>query len=120
MQPWKQQDGDFLVSIQANFSTLLGPVIGILLADYFIIRKGKVNVQDLFTAGGQYEYTRGFNLSAMAALAGAFALSLLAGDYAFYAGLILSVVFYIAFMKMFTLKKHEQNLGKTIYFEEES
>lgn len=120
MQPWKQQNGDFLVTIQANFSTLLGPVIGILLADYFIIRKGKVNVQDLFTAGGQYEYTKGFNLSAVASLAGAFALSLLAGDYAFYAGLILSVVFYIVLMKTFTLKKHEQNLGTTIYFEEES
>ena len=31
MMPWKQQGGDFLVVIQSNFSTLLGPIIGIML-----------------------------------------------------------------------------------------
>ena len=43
MMPWKQQGGDFLVVIQSNFSTLLGPIIGIMLADYFLVRKCTLN-----------------------------------------------------------------------------
>ena len=62
MMPWKQQGGDFLVVIQSNFSTLLGPIIGIMLADYFLVRKCTLNVDDLYNVGGQYQYTRGFNM----------------------------------------------------------
>ncbi|MEY8338610.1 cytosine permease [Lachnospiraceae bacterium 62-35] len=118
MMPWKQQGGDFLVVIQSNFSTLLGPIIGIMLSDYFLVRKMILNVDDLYNAGGQYEYTKGFNISAIATIVISFGLSMLAGDYSFFAGLAISVVIYLFMMKTFTLKKYDQNLGKEVPFQE--
>lgn len=118
MMPWKQQGGDFLVVIQSNFSTLLGPIIGIMLADYFLVRKTVVNVDDLYNAGGQYEYTKGFNMGAILTMAISFGLSLLAGDYSFFAGLAISVVVYVVLMKTMVLGKYEQNLGKEVPFRE--
>lgn len=118
MMPWKQQGGDFLVVIQSNFSTLLGPIIGIMLADYFLVRKTMVNVDDLYNAGGQYEYTKGFNMAAIVTMAVSFGLSLLAGDYSFFAGLAISVLIYVIAMKAMVLNKYEQNIGKEVPFQE--
>lgn len=120
MMPWKQQGGDFLVVIQSNFSTLLGPIIGIMLADYFLVRKTIINVDDLYNVGGQYTYTNGFNMSAVMTMAISFGVSLLAGDYSFFAGLAISIVIYVVMMKAFTLKRYDQNLGKDIPFREEN
>ncbi|MGE4485999.1 MAG: cytosine permease [Oscillospiraceae bacterium] len=119
IQPWKiQTSGTFLVDVQNYISILLGPVIGILLADYYLVRKGKLNVQDLYTAGGQYQYTNGFNMSAMIALAAAFALSFISSTYAFFIGLIASPVIYVILMKNFTMKKYNQKVGQVIEFDE--
>jgi NCS1 family nucleobase:cation symporter-1 len=108
-----ESSGTFLVDIQNYISILLGPVIGIMLADYFIIRKGKLNVQDLYTAGGQYEYTNGFNMSAMIALAASFVLSFTSSTYAFFIGLIVSPIIYVILMKNFTMKKYDQKIGQS-------
>lgn len=117
IMPWKiQSSGGFLVDVQSWISQMLGPIIGIMLADYFIIRKCKLNVKDLYTAGGQYEYNKGFNMSAIIALFGAFLIGLMFGDYAFFAGSIASVVIYCILMKNITLKKYEQNIGKEVLF----
>lgn len=118
MMPWKQQGGDFLVVIQSGFSTLLGPIIGIMLADYFLVRKCTINVDDLYNVGGQYQYSLGFNMSAVATMVLSFGLSLLAGDYSFFAGLAISIVIYVVLMKNFTLKKYDQKLGQDIPFVE--
>lgn len=117
IMPWKSQGSDFLVVVQSLFSTLLGPVIGIMLADYFLIRKAKLNVEDLYVAGGQYEYTKGFNISAIATMLLSFGVSQFCGDYAFFGGLFASVFIYTITMKLFTLKKHDQNIGKEVLFE---
>lgn len=118
MMPWKQQGGDFLVVIQSNFSTLLGPIIGIMLTDYFIVRRSILNVEDLYNEDGQYLYTKGFNMSALATMVISFGLSLFAGDCSFFAGLLISVAVYTALMKNFTMKKYEQNIRKEVPFAE--
>ena len=118
MMPWKQQGGDFLVVIQSQFSTLLGPIMGIMLADYFIIRKSVLNVDDLYNEGGQYEYTKGFNMSAIATMVLSFGISLFGGDYSFFVGLVVSVIIYTILMKAFTLKKYEQHIGTEVPFKE--
>jgi cytosine/uracil/thiamine/allantoin permease len=50
-------------------SGLLGPVLGIMLSDYFIIRKTEIPLDELYKEEGQFKYTNGFNISAMIALA---------------------------------------------------
>jgi cytosine/uracil/thiamine/allantoin permease len=50
-------------------SGLLGPVLGIMLSDYYIIRKMEIPLDELYKEEGQFKYTSGFNISAMIALA---------------------------------------------------
>ena len=49
-------------------SGLLGPVLGILLSDYFLIRKKQLDVNELFNEKGIYSYSNGFNGIAVFAL----------------------------------------------------
>ncbi|MGP9017506.1 NCS1 family nucleobase:cation symporter-1 [Streptomyces sp. BR1] len=46
---------------------LLGTVAGILIADYWIIRRTVLDVADLYRPGGRYWYTAGWNWRAVAA-----------------------------------------------------
>ncbi|MCF1597278.1 NCS1 family nucleobase:cation symporter-1 [Streptomyces muensis] len=50
---------------------LLAPLYGIVVIDYYLIRKQRLNVQDLFSAepDGAYYYTSGWNFRALAAFA---------------------------------------------------
>lgn len=118
MMPWKlQTQGGFLVTVQSWISQMLGPIIGIIIVDYFIIRKMKINVRDLYVNNGQYQYYKGYNISAIISLFVAFASGFLFVDYAFYIGMIVSMVLYYFLMKNFTLKKYEQNIGVVIPFD---
>ncbi|MBN4061742.1 MAG: hypothetical protein COA57_07075 [Flavobacteriales bacterium] len=50
-------------------SGLLGPVLGVLLADYFVIRKKTLKLAELYKTNGSYAYGgSGFNSAAMIAL----------------------------------------------------
>jgi NCS1 family nucleobase:cation symporter-1 len=50
-------------------SGLLGPVLGILIADYFLVRNKKLELAELFKEEGIYSYGKtGFNKAAMIAL----------------------------------------------------
>ena len=57
-------------------------------------------------------------MSSVVTMVVSFGLSLLAGDYSFFAGLAISVVIYVILMKNFTLKKYDQKLGQDIPFRE--
>lgn len=56
-----------------NFLLLIGamfiPLFGVVLTDYFLIRRGKLSVEDIYRSGGAYWYFKGFNLKALAAWA---------------------------------------------------
>lgn len=71
MQPWKllANYGNFIFGWLVGYSGFLGPIAGVLVADYFVVRKKQIAVDDLYRRGGIYEYTGGFNLKAIAALA---------------------------------------------------
>ncbi len=49
-------------------SGLLGPVLGILIADYFVVRRLKLDLRELFNPEGIYSFGNGFNPAAMVAL----------------------------------------------------
>ena len=65
--PWLLLDriGDLLVFI----SGFLGPVLGVMLADYFWVRRTRISLPDLYDPEGAYSYRNGVNVVAMAALA---------------------------------------------------
>jgi len=64
--PWliKDQLSGFLVS----YSGVLGPVGGILIADYWLLRGTEYDLADLYRSGGRYRYDGGFNWAAITAL----------------------------------------------------
>ena len=50
-------------------SGLLGPVLGVLICDYFLVRRTRLSLADLFKPKGVYAYASGWNMAALAALA---------------------------------------------------
>ena len=47
---------------------MLGPIGGILIADYFICRRCRLNLPALYQADGEYRFTNGFSIVALIAL----------------------------------------------------
>jgi NCS1 family nucleobase:cation symporter-1 len=68
--PWKlvADPGGYIFTWLVGYSSLLGPVGGILIADYYFIRRQQLQVNELYSLEGRYSYTRGFNGYAVAAL----------------------------------------------------
>jgi NCS1 family nucleobase:cation symporter-1 len=68
------------------FGSVLGPMFGIMLSDYYLVKREKVVVEDLYTMSpsGTYNYDGGWNHKALIALAISGVLSIglsLAGAY---------------------------------------
>jgi NCS1 family nucleobase:cation symporter-1 len=75
MCPWKlvADPEGYIFTWLIGYGALLGPIAGIMVADYFIIRKQKLDVNGLYDPSGPYRFTRGFSLAGL----GAFALAVL-------------------------------------------
>jgi NCS1 family nucleobase:cation symporter-1 len=71
IMPWKvlESSRGYIFTWLVGYSALLGPIGGILIADYFVLRRTRLHVDDLYRRGGRYEYARGFHPAALAALA---------------------------------------------------
>jgi len=71
MQPWKLMAnyGSYIFGWLVGYSGFLGPIAGVLICDYFVIRQKNLSTQDLYQRGGLYEYSRGINWQALASLA---------------------------------------------------
>jgi nucleobase:cation symporter-1, NCS1 family len=68
--PWKliADPNGYIFTWLIAYSSLLGPVGGIMIADYFFVRKKNLDVADLYSLDGKYTYKNGFNRSAIVAL----------------------------------------------------
>lgn len=68
--PWKlvEDPSGYIYSWLVGYSALLGPVGGIMIIDYFFIRKQLLSASDLYSHQGQYRYRHGFNPAAVWAL----------------------------------------------------
>ncbi|GMV43019.1 MAG: nitrate reductase [Myxococcales bacterium] len=70
IMPWKllaNPDG-YIFTWLIGYSALLGPIGGILIADYFIVRRTELLATDLYRHPGSYSYGGGVNWVAMFAL----------------------------------------------------
>jgi nucleobase:cation symporter-1, NCS1 family len=68
--PWKliADPTGYIFTWLVGYSSLLGPVGGILIVDYYFIRSKQLNVKELYKHKGHYSYTGGFNQKAIIAL----------------------------------------------------
>ena len=110
-QPWKLLANytNYIFSWLVGYSGFLGPIAGVMICDYFIVRRKIILVEDLYQRGGFYEFTNGFNWRAVAALAtgaGVAFVGLLVPalrvlyDYAWFVGFAASFAVYWALMRM--------------------
>jgi nucleobase:cation symporter-1, NCS1 family len=68
--PWKliADPGGYIFTWLVGYSSLLGPVGGILIADYYFIRHQQLLLDALYTLKGAYSYKRGVNAYAIGCL----------------------------------------------------
>ena len=109
MQPWKLMSsyGSYIFGWLVGYSGFLGPIAGVLICDYFVIRHKNLSAQDLYQRGGQYEYSRGIHWQAIVSLAagagvafvGLFVPALrVLYNYAWFVGFAVSFSAYFVFM----------------------
>jgi len=70
IMPWKlyNDPSGYIFKWLIAYSGLLGAVGGVLIADYFLIRRTRLDLPGLYRKDGPYWYTGGLNLRALAAL----------------------------------------------------
>jgi NCS1 family nucleobase:cation symporter-1 len=68
--PWKliADPGGYIFTWLVGYSSLLGPIGGIMIVDYYFIRKQQLIVGDLYKVKGMYSFGNGFNTAAIIAL----------------------------------------------------
>ena len=68
--PWKlvADPSGYIFTWLVGYSSLLGPVGGILITDYYFIRKQQLAVDELYSSAGRYHFSNGFNTIAIIAL----------------------------------------------------
>jgi nucleobase:cation symporter-1, NCS1 family len=68
--PWKllETTGGYIFTWLIGYSSLLGPIAGILVFDYVFLRRARLDTEDLFRSEGQFRFRKGWNPVALIAL----------------------------------------------------
>ncbi len=109
LMPWKLLGdySNYIFGWLVGYSGLLGPIAGIMIADYFVLRKRELDVDALYHSQGIYSYSAGVNWRAVAALAAGIAVALCGlafpplrwlYDYAWFVGFFVAGSLYLTFM----------------------
>jgi len=110
MMPWKllSDFSSYIFGWLVGYSGLLGPIAGVMIADYFLVRRAHLKVDELYSRSGAYQYNNGVNLMAVAALAAGVVVALLGlvvpplrllYDYAWFVGFGVSGAVYVLLMQ---------------------
>ena len=110
MMPWKllSDFSAYIFGWLIGYSSFLGPIAGILICDYFIIRNQYLEVKDLYIRNGLYEYKKGFNPKGIISLAAGVFVALIGlvipslhflYDYAWFVGFAVSFLVYYLVMR---------------------
>jgi NCS1 family nucleobase:cation symporter-1 len=110
IQPWRllADPSGYIFTWLLGYSGGLGSIAGVLIADYWIVRKKALRLEDLYLADGAYRYSGGWHMPGVAAtLAGCAAawVGLVIPamrplyDYAWFVGFGVSLAVYLALAK---------------------
>ncbi|HLW99393.1 MAG TPA: NCS1 family nucleobase:cation symporter-1 [Candidatus Acidoferrales bacterium] len=117
LMPWKLL-GSFSAYIfgwLVGYSGLLGPIAGIMIADYFILRHSELDVDALYSSLGPYQYSGGINWRAVLALGAGVVLALTGlifpplrplYDYAWFVGFFVAGAVYLGLMRGLSPSSH--------------
>ena len=110
MCPWKllATPDSYIFGWLIGYSALLGPVAGVMVCDYFLIRGTELDVNSLYHREGVYHYSKGINPRAIMALGAGVGFALLGVaipalyflyDYAWFVGAFIAGGLYFVLMK---------------------
>jgi NCS1 family nucleobase:cation symporter-1 len=121
IMPWKllESTQGYIFVWLTGYGALLGPIAGIMIADYWIVRRTQLNLDALYDESGEYRYASGWNPAALLAFAVPVAINLpgflhsafpaaFAGvpglfvklyDWAWFMGVALALVIYAGLMR---------------------
>lgn len=106
MQPWL---------IMENFPGFLGvmgstygPICGVFLCDYYVLRRRRLNLPDVYKLDGQYSYDKGWNIPGMICLLVGIILGQIFQVYAWMIGTAVGFCLYYVMCKFWYFKKHKQ------------
>jgi len=114
--PWKLLASPhvYIFDWLGTYSGFLGPIAGVLIADYWAIRRTRIDVAELYSPIGIYSYKNGFNPGAVLALACGIVLALIGAfvptlvwlyNYAWFTGFVVSFLVYWFYMKSTGVKQ---------------
>ncbi len=104
--PWRILDNLFI--FLGYYGAFLSAIGGIMAADYYLIRRRRVNVPDLFRMSGQFRYAGGINWAGLIAWIMAGSVAAWYSDYAFIIGFPLGLLLYYILMKIIILPGNPQ------------
>jgi nucleobase:cation symporter-1, NCS1 family len=111
MCPWKllATPDSYIFGWLVGYSGLMGPIAGIMVCDYFLIRHTELDLNSLYHREGAYHYSKGINPRAVVALVFGIAVALIGlavnrlhflYDYAWFVGFFIAAIVYVALMKL--------------------
>lgn len=106
MMPWKFADHTPIILLA--ISALLSPIVGIMITDYYLLRKRKLNIKELYTVNGQYKYWKNINPAAIIAYIPAGLSVFMFPDFGFVSAFLISSVLYYFLMKYWIVKSYPQ------------
>lgn len=87
-----------MILVTGTFSAIIGPLGGLIVADYFLLRKTEFNVEELFDENGGMS-NGGYNIKAFITYIVSTALAFVAFKLAFFVGFGVALVLYYVLMK---------------------
>lgn len=123
LQPWyiMSNFGNYIFGWLGTYAALLGPIDGIAIADYWLVRRRQLHLKELYKPNGRYNYANGFNKNGVYALIVGVVIPVLGlfipplrflWDNAWTFGLFIAIVVYTYLMK------HDQSVLKEGEYEQ--
>lgn len=106
VQPWSLFG--IIIPALLIIGGILSAIVGILFTDYYVLRKRRVNVYELYEEDGQYKYMNGVNLAGMIAWVVGGLAAYFFPAYSFIVGFVIGAIVYFFLAKFWWFKKYQQ------------
>jgi len=106
IQPWSVYE--ILTQALLLFGAVLSAISGVLVVDYYLLRKRRVNVKELYQNDGQYKFHGGVNLVGFIAWVLGGIVAIIFMDYSFIVGFVVAGIVYYLLAKYWYFNKFPQ------------
>lgn len=105
--PWLLFTSNYFFLFQNVYSSFLGPALGVLIGDYYFIRKKQLDL-DLLYDDKAYNYAKGFSPAGMVSMVVGAIVSFIFLNYSWLVGFPLTVIFYVILKRSGFERKYDE------------